>query len=75
MNVTVLAAVGVVRRRTPKNTGQATAVETMPTPSSDTIPSRAGVPGAPESTAAGSARRAPAVSMPVARVDGPRLHA
>ena len=48
MKVTVLAAVGVVRRRTRKKTGQAMAVDRTPTPMSEIAPSRAGVPGAPD---------------------------
>ena len=39
MNVTVLAAVAVVRRRTRKKTGQARAVDSTPTPIRDTTPS------------------------------------
>ena len=55
MNVTVLAAVGVVRRRTRKKIGQAIAVDRTPTPRSEIAPSSAGVPGAPDSRATGSA--------------------
>jgi len=47
MNVTVLAAVGVVRASTRKKIGQATAVDMVPTAINDTSPSGAGVPGVP----------------------------
>ena len=66
MKVAVLAAVGVVRRRTRKKMGQATAVDRTPTPSSEIAPSAASGPGVPDRSATGRAMRAPAVSMPVA---------
>ena len=48
MKVAVLAAVGVVRRRTRKKIGQATAVDRTPTATREIAPSRASVPGAPD---------------------------
>ena len=70
MNVTVLAAVGVVWRRTRKKIGQASAVDRTPTAISETAPSSAGVRGAPDRRAAGSATSAPAATIPVASSSG-----
>ncbi len=66
MNVTVLAAVAVVRPRTRKNSGQASAVEITATPTSDATPPTDGTPGAPESAANGSRRIDAETSWPVA---------